>query len=247
MALEIRQCHWPWFEAFVHINGDVKPCCYATGRVGNLADETLQDIWLGSAMNEVRDYVADNKLHPVCAGASCAFVRDRVSDETSIDPDMRIKAMADSGSPFGNAAWGLALINKGQLEEGLSYLRAASALGNANGQYHLGKLLSEKPEGDKAEALDNFEKAAAQKYTPALMALGISLATGSLGARDIDRAQSLLKEAGERGDPEGWYQLSELYRYGEAIDANPKEADRLLKLAANRGHTGAREMLGIQA
>ncbi|MCG6114933.1 MAG: SPASM domain-containing protein [Mesorhizobium sp.] len=245
MALDIKQCHWPWFEAFVHVNGDVKPCCYATGRVGTLSEESLQDIWLGAAMEEVRDYVANNAIHPVCSGASCAYIRDRVSDEVSTDPEARLKAMADSGSPFGNAAWGLSLIGKGDLVGGLSYLRAASRLGNANGQYHLGKMLSEQPDGDKAEALDNLEKAAAQKYTPALMALGVSLVTGSLGVRDAERARTLFKEAGERGDPAGFYRLSEIHRHGEAADT--KEADRFLKLAANRGHAGAREMLGMNA
>ena len=245
MALEIKQCYWPWYEAFVHVNGDVKPCCYATGRVGNLGEEPLQDIWLGAAMEEVRDFVSNNQLHPICAGASCAYVRDRVSDDTAADPEARLNALADSGSPFGNAAWGLSLIKKGEIQRGLSYLRAASLLGNATGQYHLGKMLSEQPDGDKAEALDNLEKAAAQKYTPALMALGISLVTGSLGVRDAERARTLFKEAGERGDPAGFYRLSELHRHGETVDT--KEADRFLKLAANRGHAGAREMLGMNA
>ena len=49
----------------------------------------------------------------------------------------------------------------------------------------------------------------------------------------------------KRGDPEGFYRLSELHRHGE--DADSKEADRYLKLAANRGHAGAREMLGLNA
>jgi len=245
VSLEIKQCHWPWFEAFVHVNGDVKPCCYATGRVGNLGEEPLQDIWLGAAMEEVRDYVANNEIHPVCSGAPCAYIRDRVSTELPADPDARLKAMADAGSSWSSAAWGLSLIGKGDVEGGLSYLRAASRLGNANGQYHLGKMLSEQPDGEKAEALDNLEKAAAQKYTPALMALGISLVAGSLGVRDAERARTLFKEAGERGDPEGFYRLSELHRHGE--DADSKEADRYLKLAANRGHAGAREMLGLNA
>ena len=244
MSLEIKQCHWPWFEAFVHVNGDVKPCCYATGRVGNLSEEPLQDIWLGAAMEEVRDYVEKNEIHPVCSGAPCAYIRDRVSTDLPTDPDARLKAMADAGSPWSSAAWGLALINRGDEAGGIAYLRQASNLGNANGQYHLGKLLSGIPDGDKAEALDNLEKAAAQKYTPALMALGISLVTGSLGIRDAERACFLFREAGERGDPEGFYRLSELHRRGE--EANPAEADRFLKLAANRGHSGAREILGIQ-
>ncbi|MGY6710633.1 MAG: tetratricopeptide repeat protein [Rhizobiaceae bacterium] len=95
---------------------------------------------------------------------------------------------------------------------------------------------------DLAKAREHFVRAADEGLGRAFTMLGRMALEGHGGS-----AAEYFRTAGERGDPEGWYRLSELYRHGETVEPDPKEADRLLKLAANRGHVGAREMLGMEA
>lgn len=44
------------------------------------ADEgdTLSSVWHGKKVKELRDAIARNALHPVCAGAGCSYVRSKV-------------------------------------------------------------------------------------------------------------------------------------------------------------------------
>jgi TPR repeat protein len=51
----------------------------------------------------------------------------------------------------------------------------------------------------------------------------------------------LFRNAAEHGDAEGWYQLSLLYREGKTVTKDETEADRLLKIAASRGHPAAKK------
>lgn len=79
MDNELKDCRWPWNRLYISNNGDVKPCCYATLPIGNIASGVSPtQIWNGREMASLRESIKNNKMHSVCVGASCAFVRGKV-------------------------------------------------------------------------------------------------------------------------------------------------------------------------
>jgi radical SAM protein with 4Fe4S-binding SPASM domain len=43
-----------WFHLQILVNGDVVPCCRSSYRLGNIAEQSLTEIWDGPAINEFR-------------------------------------------------------------------------------------------------------------------------------------------------------------------------------------------------
>ena len=267
VQLDVRNCQKPWTWTYIHVNGDVKPCCYARGRLGNVNRAgSLRSITEGPLVGELKAFVVANRIHPICSKASCAYVRERTaraedyedariwtagtpSAPASIPADLGLPQSILEGARAGNRNCifriGLTLYNAERSEEAIDWLNAASQAGSEFGhmmlgQIHFGGLRG--IERDLERARHFFLRAAEEGLGKAYTMLGRMALDGHGG-----NAADYFRTAGERGDPEGWYRLSELYRHGEAVESDPKEADRLLKLAANRGHAGARELLGIQA
>lgn len=71
----IRNCNAPWTWMMVTADGAVKPCCFAPGVLGNLNLASAEAVWNGPVAVELRSYIRDNKVHPVCAGAPCKYVQ----------------------------------------------------------------------------------------------------------------------------------------------------------------------------
>lgn len=76
MAVEARDCHYPWTWMTVSSNGDVRPCCYARP-VGNLRDVGPEQIWNGRNMQELRRSVIGNKVDVVCSQATCKYINGK--------------------------------------------------------------------------------------------------------------------------------------------------------------------------
>ena len=56
-SLKGKPCHYPFYKLFVDYNGDVLFCANDWGKeikVGNLVNQTLEDVWLGEKMYEIR-------------------------------------------------------------------------------------------------------------------------------------------------------------------------------------------------
>jgi len=47
-------CPMPFVGFDIETNGTVKPCCIYEGSIGNVNDQTIEEIWTGDAMHEVR-------------------------------------------------------------------------------------------------------------------------------------------------------------------------------------------------
>ena len=50
-------CAWLWSTPMVQVNGDVTTCCldeHLVNKVGNLTEQSLQDIWNSATMNAWR-------------------------------------------------------------------------------------------------------------------------------------------------------------------------------------------------
>ncbi len=54
----------------------------AIGRVQN--GDTVDSVWLGDEMAELRKSISNNELHRVCAGAGCSFIRSAIPSEKDL-------------------------------------------------------------------------------------------------------------------------------------------------------------------
>jgi MoaA/NifB/PqqE/SkfB family radical SAM enzyme len=72
----VRDCHQPWESLIVGPLGHVQPCCFASGSVGNLSDESIEEVWNGPAMVRLRRSIRDGYIDRTCRNAGCTFVRD---------------------------------------------------------------------------------------------------------------------------------------------------------------------------
>jgi len=71
----VSECVYPWNSLYVASEGSLKPCCFATFRVGTLADSSFEEVWNGPVMRQLRCAVRDGFVHPICRGAPCSFAR----------------------------------------------------------------------------------------------------------------------------------------------------------------------------
>lgn len=74
MSESVKDCSNPWTWMMVTSDGTVKPCCFSSGNLGNLNEATAEAIWNGPIAVELRSFIKQNRIHPVCAGAPCKFV-----------------------------------------------------------------------------------------------------------------------------------------------------------------------------
>jgi len=66
-------CPYPWDWVMITADGEVRPCCYAKAPVGNLNDNTFEEIWNGRTMLEIRYFIDHEQLHSACRGAPCKY------------------------------------------------------------------------------------------------------------------------------------------------------------------------------
>ena len=62
-------CHEPWGQVSIYSDGTVAPCCTTFGRnlpIGNIHEQTLEEIWNGNKMIEIRESFKNNKPNLVC-------------------------------------------------------------------------------------------------------------------------------------------------------------------------------------
>jgi radical SAM protein with 4Fe4S-binding SPASM domain len=72
----VKDCRFPWEWAVITTDGDVRPCCHATGAVGNLNDTGFAELWNGKEMQELRRDVTANRINRLCHNAACRFVQN---------------------------------------------------------------------------------------------------------------------------------------------------------------------------
>jgi MoaA/NifB/PqqE/SkfB family radical SAM enzyme len=77
---DYRECVFPWKNANILANGEVKPCCWCKGDIGNLNEETFEEIWNGTKMVELREHILEDKIHPMCKNAPCVYKTEVKND-----------------------------------------------------------------------------------------------------------------------------------------------------------------------
>jgi MoaA/NifB/PqqE/SkfB family radical SAM enzyme len=71
--MSVRNCIFPWTWILATIDGDVLPCSHGGSPVGNLRENTIDEIWNGPLMRDVRSSILSDRVHPVCRTAECPF------------------------------------------------------------------------------------------------------------------------------------------------------------------------------
>jgi radical SAM protein with 4Fe4S-binding SPASM domain len=67
-----RKCYFPWFSAFIEVNGDVKPCPVVgwelnVGKMGNIFQDNFSDIWNNASYRQMRkDLKQGRRPFPPC-------------------------------------------------------------------------------------------------------------------------------------------------------------------------------------
>ena len=72
----ISECHEPWEWLFVAPLGGARPCCFASREIGNVRQQTVDQIWNGPTMVRLRGAIRDGYVDRVCRNAGCWFVRE---------------------------------------------------------------------------------------------------------------------------------------------------------------------------
>lgn len=62
-------CIIPWISAMIDTDGSVKPCCYYRGSVGNLKNNSLEEIWNSEHYRKIRKSMINNR--PVSGCFEC--------------------------------------------------------------------------------------------------------------------------------------------------------------------------------
>ncbi|WP_207063486.1 tetratricopeptide repeat protein [Motiliproteus sp. SC1-56] len=70
-------------------------------------------------------------------------------------------------------------------------------------------------------------------------------AVENYNAGDFSAAFSEFKKLSQDGDPRSIYNLANMYRKGEGVEADAEQAVRLYRAAAERGHALAQNALGV--
>ena len=78
-----RVCLLPWFSLYITVDGNVRPCCsFGEGEtlvLGNLFEQSFEEIWNGEKYRELRQQALDRKLmYAVCRNCTPNRLRDFV-------------------------------------------------------------------------------------------------------------------------------------------------------------------------
>jgi hypothetical protein len=259
MSLEPKDCRWPWNRLYVQVDGEIKPCCYSMFSLGNAETSTdLDAVWNGKQMTGLRAAIGRNEIHPLCAGAGCAYVRSQIPDAVMASAKHRVLIPEDVMDPvtrqlaqLGNrqAALNIGYAYKsrpsetkfGQFRNQLNsiiwrersvragHIVGAYALGH---EYRFGPL---KPIlGWRGIRL--LKRACQHQYPAAFASLGYHYHQ----SKQYHHALKTFQEGVELNDPDSMYWLSQYYEFGIILEKDVDESNRLRDLALRRGSKDAR-------
>jgi len=70
-------CHYPWSSIYVSPNGDVRHCCSTNlKKLGNLAEQSLDEIWNGPMYRLVREHVGRGEFSEAFCSPTCEGLRN---------------------------------------------------------------------------------------------------------------------------------------------------------------------------
>lgn len=85
----VRNCMDPWDFLFILQSGRVRPCCVLENNMGNLSEQTFEEIWQGDKYKELRSNILSNTPPKGCVTCSSrpltrlSCLKKRVSTKTN--------------------------------------------------------------------------------------------------------------------------------------------------------------------
>jgi len=137
---------------------------------------------------------------------------------------------------------GVSAIAKSDVATAIKFCKNASGA-SRRALYQLGRAYA--ANGQNAEALATYRKAADKGSTSAMVELSVALGTGSGVARDSDAARKLFERAAAAGNARGVTNLAAVSGGGGGTSANPAQARAQLMKAAEANVAEAQFQLAM--
>ncbi|EGB07814.1 hypothetical protein AURANDRAFT_27542, partial [Aureococcus anophagefferens] len=148
------------------------------------------------------------------------------------------RAAADRGDAAAQNRLGALLHSEEKFEEAVRYYALAANQGYAAGELNLGSCYGngQGTEVDLGKARYWYARAAAKGHETAITFLGSAYRLGRFGLVKSDKkAAKIYRRAVELGDVDAMAHLGDLYRTGSGVKLDKKKAERLYRMAADRG------------
>lgn len=195
------------------------------------------------------------RLAPVASGpaprldaVAVAQLQVQASTGQDLQASTGLATQARAGNALAQRAWGLVLLKIGSPTEGLRWLHAAAAQGDADAQVALGKhYLHGSPQlpRDYAQALHWFGLAGQQHNAAAAYYLGVLYANGYGVPANPSQAFTWFDMAAQDGQPAALFMLGNAYREGNGVRVNFAKAIAALEAAAEQEHPQALQTLAM--
>ncbi len=145
-----------------------------------------------------------------------------------------LSSAAKDGQVMAQRAWGQTLIQQNKVEDGVTWLRRASAQGDNEARFALGKLYFQGTTvpKDYSQAFKWLKAAAEEKYPPAAHYLGVMYKNGYGIPTNHVQAAKWFKVGADQKLPVSLFMLANAYRDGEGVPQSDPDAVRLYEEAA---------------
>lgn len=257
--IDVRSCTWPWTWVYIIQNGDAKPCCYSSQAIGNLKDGLdVKQIWESEQAENLRQAVSENRVHTICAGASCSFVGGRVPistvDEFRIyhDPiptdlvEERHRRLAWLGRSQSLYVVAQAFLVTQEHEKAALWATRAVEHGDPHSGVILATVETAQGRTQLSKAcMKALKQGAAASYGTACAQLAYQFFIRSKEVTfDRDQALQYLETARRKGDPFGFRlsALIELGFYDEEADVTPQNVRRAEQYARKAEKLGEADL-----
>jgi len=155
--------------------------------------------------------------------------------------------LAKEGHPKAQFNVGLIYANgkgvKRDMYQAMAWYKKAAEQNNAEAQYNLAKLISQRPDKGDPRAMKRvkywYEKAAAGGQKEAVNNLALLYLTGRGVEKNKTKAFELFKKAAKMGDSAAQINVALMYAWGKGIPSNKIKAYKNLKAALLQGRTEA--------
>lgn len=69
-------CELPFIQMLIERNGDVRACCYNEEILGNIADNSVKDIWHGDLFSKLRQSIKEGRYDFGCRQNNCPILAE---------------------------------------------------------------------------------------------------------------------------------------------------------------------------
>jgi len=84
--MSVRECVFPWHWSVITTQGEVMPCSHGSRPVGHLGDNSLDEIWNGDRMQDLRASILRGEVHSLCESSGCPYQQDDPAFPKSPEP-----------------------------------------------------------------------------------------------------------------------------------------------------------------